>query len=107
MPMNNAEKKSVETDENNPNNLPAAASLCVPVCDRDSGLEQRKGLLLIWSVECHGPEQDTVNIKIAGCSYTWYRAVRGSLQARCTWTRQSQTILYGFYDPLASLSHLC
>lgn len=70
MPVNNAEKKSVETDEDNPNNLPVAASLCVLVCDRDSGLKQRKGLLLIWSVECHGPEQDIVDIKIAGCSYT-------------------------------------
>lgn len=87
MPRNNAENKSMKADENNLNNLPVAASLCVPVCDRDSNLEEGKGLLLIWSVECHGAEQDTADTKIAGCFYTWNRAVREGLQARCTGTR--------------------
>lgn len=74
----------METDEDNPNSLPAAPSLCVLVRDRDSGLEQGKGLLLIWSVEYHGAKQDTVDIKIAGYSYIWNKAVRGGLHARCT-----------------------
>lgn len=84
MPMNNAEKKSVEAGEDSPNNLPAVVTPCVLECGGDSALEQGKGLLLIWSVECHGAEQDTRNIKIAGCSYICNRAVRGGLQARCT-----------------------
>lgn len=62
---------------------------------RDSAFNQRKGLLLIWSVECHGAQQDTGDIKIAGCYYTWKKAVRGGLQARYIWKRPSQTILYG------------
>lgn len=35
-----------------------------------------KGLLLIWSSECHGAKQDTKDIKIAGWSYAWSKVVR-------------------------------
>lgn len=35
-----------------------------------------KGLLLIWSPECHGAKQDTNDIKIAGWSYAWNKVVR-------------------------------
>lgn len=84
MPVNNAEKKSVEAGEDSPTNFPGAVSPCVAQRGRGSALEQGKGLLLIWSVECHGAEQDTRDIKIAGCSYTWTRAVRRGLRAGCT-----------------------
>lgn len=86
--MNNAEKKSVEAGEDSPTDFPAAFSPpCVWGCGRDGALEQGKGLLVIWSVECHGAAQDTGNIKIAGCSYTWNRAVTGGLHGRCTRAR--------------------
>ena len=82
MPVNNAEKKSVEGGEDSPTNFSATVSQSVVEAVPWS---QGKGLLLIWSVECHRAEQDTRDIKIAECSYTWKWAVRGGLQARCTW----------------------
>ena len=62
MPVNNAEKKSVEGGEDSPTNFSVTVSQSVVEAVPWS---QGKGLLLIWSVECHRAEQDTRDIKIA------------------------------------------
>jgi hypothetical protein len=74
--MSNAEKKSMKASEDSTATCYMPITPCFRECGRHSTLDEGKGLLLIWSVECHGAEQDTGDIKIAGCSYTWNKAVR-------------------------------
>lgn len=74
---NNAEKKSVGAGKDKP--PPTFQGQLSHVWGIGIGQKYhpgaREGLLLIWSVECHRAEQDTRDIKIAGCSYTQNKAV--------------------------------
>lgn len=75
-PVGNTERKSTEAGGDSPTSFPILVSQCLPKGGSRRCSQWVKGLLLIWSAECHGAKQDTKDIKIAGWAYAWNKVVR-------------------------------